>query len=257
MIAYYINSAGEKIDLLKKPFRMVEADLFDSDWEENADGYEKTVSIDIFDDKARLAENMETLYRVFAYDTENNTYGRLYVNDTYLFCRLKRSRKSDWKGFIYAVDELTFYAPVLEWIAESRKSFYPGSALPEEGLTFPFDFPFDFKKPDSGVAYWEINHISPSDFTMIIYGPCVNPEISINGNVKVVQTTLYEGEYLIINSAECSVLKYLSSGQVEDMFDERGDNLFDKIPAGYLTIVWSGEFGFDIILYKVRREPSW
>ena len=261
MIAYYINSAGERIDLIKKPFRMVEADLFDSDWEENADGYEKTVSIDVFDDKSKLKENMETLYKVFAYDSENNTYGRLYVNDTYMFCRVQKSKKDDWKGFIYAVVELTFYAPVLEWISESRKSFYPSALTTAEegGLDFAFDFAFDFKKSETGVGFWYVNHIIPSDFVMIIYGPCVDPEITINNHLYVVYTTLHAGEYLIINSLDCSVIKYLINGQTEDLFNDRGqeESVFEKIPSGAVTILWSGEFGFEIILYKVRREPTW
>ncbi|MEE1085826.1 MAG: hypothetical protein U0L05_01440 [Schaedlerella sp.] len=259
MIAYYINSAGERINLLKKPFRMVEADLFDSEWEENVDGFEKTVSIDIFDDKSKLKENMETLYKVFAYDSENNAYGRLYINDTYLFCRVKSSKKSDWKGFIYAVADLTFYAPVLEWISESKKSFFAGNIedLEDTRMDFPFDFAFDFKKPENGIGFWNIDHIIPSDFSMIIYGPCVEPEITINNHIYQVYTSLLEGEYLLVNSQDCSVVKYLSDGQTEDLFDDRGDGLFEKIPSGYLTVLWSGDFGFDIVLYKVRREPEW
>lgn len=259
MIAYYINSADERIDLTKKPFRMVDADLFDSDWEENADGYEKTVSIDIFDKKTKLKEHMETLYKVLAYDTENGTYGRLYVNDTYLYCQVKTSKKSDWKGFVYAVAELTFYAPVLEWISESQKAFFAGGAAIRSGRVrdTPFDFPFDFKAPENGVAFWNIDHIIPSDFAMLIYGPCVEPSVEINGHIYQVHTSLLKDEYLVINSRDCSVIKYLTDGQTEDLFDDRGDGTFEKIPPGALTVLWSGDFGFDIILYKVRREPEW
>ena len=48
MVAYYINANGEKLDLMKAPYRVVEADWYDSDWEESSDGYEKTVKIDVF-----------------------------------------------------------------------------------------------------------------------------------------------------------------------------------------------------------------
>lgn len=260
MIAYYINSADEKIDLTKKPFRMVDTDLFDSDWEENADGYEKTVSIDIFDKKIKLKEHMETLYKVLAYDTENGTYGRLYINDTYLYCQVKASKKSNWKGFVYAVTELTFYAPVLEWISEERKSFFASDLATQDastGLDFPFGIPFDFASLETGAKYWNVDHVTPSDFTMIIYGPCTNPIIKINDHAYQVYTSLLDCEYLIINSRDCSIVKYPISGQVEDLFDDRGDGVFEKVPSGHLTVSWSGDFGFDIILYKVRREPKW
>lgn len=259
MIAYYINSAGEKINLLKKPFRMIEADLFDSEWEENINGFKKTVCIDVFDDKSKLKENMEILYKVFAYDVENNTYGKLYINDTYLFCRVESSKKSGWKGFIYATVDLTFYAPVLEWISESKKSFFAGNTavIEDMGMDFPFDFAFDFRKPENGIAFWNIDHIIPSDFSMIIYGPCIEPEVKIIDHIYRIHTSLLVGEYLIVNSQECSVIKYFADGQTEDLFDDRGDGLFEKIPSGCLNILWSGDFGFDIVLYKVRREPEW
>lgn len=259
MIAYYVNSAGERIDLTKKPYRMVDADLFDSDWEEDADGYEKTVSIDIFDKKEKLKEHMEKLYKVLAYDAENGTCGRLYINGTYLFCQVKASKKSAWKGFVYAVAELTFYAPVLEWISESSKSFFAGDLTDqgETGLDFPFGFPFDFTAPGNGAKYWNVDHVTPSDFTTIIYGPCTNPIVRINDHAYQVYTTLLDREYLIINSRDYSIVKHAINGQTEDLFDDRGDGVFDKIPSGHLAVSWSGDFGFDIILYKVRREPEW
>ena len=259
MIVYYENSIGEKINLLKKPYRTITADLFDSNWEESVDGYEKAISIDVFDDRSRLSENMETLYKVFAYDAANETYGRLYVNNTYLYCRMRKSKKSGWKGFVYAAVDITLYAPALEWISESRKNFYPQSKekTVSTGLDFPLDFKFDFKKNENGLVVWEVEHIMNNDFSMLIYGPCTDPEIIINGHKYKVYGTLHDGEYLIVNSSNCSVIKYLVDGRTEDLFDERGEDIFEKIPSGNLMITWSGEFGFDIILYKVRREPEW
>ena len=45
--AYYKNSRGEVLWLTKAPFRTVEADWFDSTWEEKDGGYEKTITIDV------------------------------------------------------------------------------------------------------------------------------------------------------------------------------------------------------------------
>ena len=44
--AYYENSKGEVLWLTKAPFRTVEADWFDSTWEETDSGYEKEITID-------------------------------------------------------------------------------------------------------------------------------------------------------------------------------------------------------------------
>ena len=129
MIAYYKNSKGEILDLMKAPFRTVEADWFDSDWTESSDGYEKTVNIDVFGKRAEFAQNMEYLYSIIAVDAEENTYGRLYVNDTFLRCRIQSSTKENWKGYVYSEVELTFIAPELSWVTELSRQFFPKSEV--------------------------------------------------------------------------------------------------------------------------------
>lgn len=82
--AYYKNSRGEVLWLTKAPFRTVEADWFDSTWEEKDGGYEKTITIDVFGKRSEFIQNMERLYKVISVDSETGNYGRLYVNDTFL-----------------------------------------------------------------------------------------------------------------------------------------------------------------------------
>ena len=77
MIVYYENMNGEKLNLLKAPFRTTKTDWFDADWSESSDGYEKTVTIDVFGKREEFQTNMEQLYRIIAVDAENDTYGKL------------------------------------------------------------------------------------------------------------------------------------------------------------------------------------
>lgn len=220
--AYYKNSKGEVLWLTKAPFKTVESDWFDSNWEDSTDGYEKTVSIDVFGKREEFTFNMEKLYRVISYDSEVGALGRLYVNDTFLPCKIIRTSKSGWKGYVYSEVELTFWAPELSWITEVKKSFYPQSTeKASDGLDFPFDFPFDFAGIQRGSEVFEIDHIVPSDFEMTVYGPCVNPRVLINGYPYEVLTTLEAGEYLVIDSAEQTVVKHLSSGLTYTMDDKR------------------------------------
>ena len=83
MIVYYENVNGEKLNLLKAPFRTTKTDWFDADWSESSDGYEKTVTIDVFGKREEFQANMEQLYRIIAVDAENDTYGKLYVNGAF------------------------------------------------------------------------------------------------------------------------------------------------------------------------------
>ena len=43
-----------------------------------------------------LDRNMEQLYSILAVDAEEGTYGKLYVNDTFLRCRIQSSTKDSW-----------------------------------------------------------------------------------------------------------------------------------------------------------------
>ena len=245
---------------MKAPFRTVEADWFDADWTESSSGYEKTVDIDVFGDREQFAENMEHLYSIIAVDAEEGTYGRLYVNDTFLRCRIQTSKKSNWKGYVYSEVELTFIAPELAWTTELIRSFPKREdAGSDDGLDFPYDHPFDFAADDVGSIAWDIDHVTASDFEMIMYGPCTNPCVLINGHAYTVYTDLEAGEYLVIDSRAYTATKYLSNGTTQNMFNERGlaDSIFEKIPSGLLRINWSSDFGFDLTLFLERREARW
>ena len=258
--AYYKNSRGEILNLIKYPYLTAEADWFDSDWDENSEGYQRTVQVDVYGNGEEFAQNMEYLYSVIAVDAEEGACGRLYVNDTFLRCRIRSSTKENWKGYVYSEVELTFIAPELSWVTEVTRQFFPQSeASGSSGLDFPYDHPFDFADEDLGVTAWEIDHVRSSEFQMIMYGPCTNPYVLINNHAYAIYTDLEAGEYLIIDSRSSTVYKYLSNGTVENIFNERGlvDSVFEPIPSGLLRINWSGAFGFDLTLFLERREARW
>lgn len=257
---YYVNSRGETLDFLKHPYYTAEADCFDSDWTESSAGYQRTMQVDAYGKDEQFAENMEHLYSIIAVDAEEGTYGRLYVNDTFLRCRIQASKKSNWKGYVYSEVELTFTAPELAWTTEVSRSFPKRTTAEDDsGLDFPYDHPFDFASEDLGAVAWEIDHVRASEFQMIVYGPCTNPYVLINNHAYAAYTDLEDGEYLIIDSRSSTVYKYLSNGTIENLFNDRGlaDSVFEPIPSGLLCINWSGAFGFDLTLYLERREARW
>ena len=131
MIVYYENMNGEKLNLLKAPFRTTKTDWFNADWSESSEEYEKTVTVDVFGKREEFRQNMEQLYRILAVDAENNSYGKLYVNGAYLRCRVLKSVKEGWKGYVYSEVELTFEAPELVWVTETTMQFFPQSSEPK------------------------------------------------------------------------------------------------------------------------------
>lgn len=166
----------------------------------------------------------------------------------------------EWKGYVYTEVELTFLASELSWITVLEKRFFPQKEIAaDSGLDFPCGFPFDFMNEKRGTVEFEVDHIIPSDFEMVIYGPCVNPKVLMNGYPYEVLTTLEKNEYLIINSSEQTIMKYLSNGTTANLFDVRGYDysVFEKIPSGLISVNWSGDFGIDLYVFLKRKEAAW
>lgn len=159
--AYYKNSKGEVLWLTRAPFRTIDADWFDSTWEETEDGYEKVITLDVFGKREEFIQNMETLYRIISVDAETGNYGRLYVNDTFLPCQIYKTKKTGWKGYVYTEVELTFLASELSWITVLEKRFFPQKEIAaDSGLDFPCGFPFDFMNEKRGTVEFEVKVVS-------------------------------------------------------------------------------------------------
>lgn len=261
MKIYYENTAGTVINLLKKPYRCVESDVFNSTWEVEDDGYEKTVEIDVFDVKEDFAKNMEFLYKTLAYDSDNGKLGKLWVNGTYLLCNCLISEKEGWKGQIYSYVYLTFKAPELAWIHENRKEFYPVEKheTSDYGLDYEYDYAHDWCYTPSGTQVINVDNSSDCDFSMVVYGPVTSPTVYIGDHTYKVNIDLNYDEYLIIDSMGKTILCRLDDGTVINAFQKRNkaESVFEKIPSGESVVDYSGEFGFTLIVYEKRKEPLW
>lgn len=127
-------------------------------------------------------------------------------------------------------------------------------------MDYEHDYGYDYTMPYGGDVIWQVDHYAPCEYEMIIYGPCVDPRVVINGHIYQVYATLDENDYLKINSRENSVVQYLVNGTQRDLYDYRvkiTGSLFDPIKPGNVRVVWSGEFGFDLTLFCERSEPRW
>lgn len=61
--AYYINSKGVILNFLVDPYYTAEADWYDSEWDETASGYQKTVQVDVYGSGEGLAKIWKTVQR--------------------------------------------------------------------------------------------------------------------------------------------------------------------------------------------------
>lgn len=272
MIIKYVTSDGRKVNLNKEPYKMLVSDLIDYEWEVFTQankitgfGYgvkRKKLNIDVhrwLNVGAR--ENMNILTDVFESDLHKGSPGRIYINNQYMNCFIVSSGKKSWESDNIVQCEYELVTDTPFWITEHHIQLLPSYKREAvgDGLGFPFDFPYDFTRKNSGIETDRIDHYKNSDFKMIFYGPCIDPLLKVNEHPYQIFTTLKEEEYLEIDSRTNSIYKYSKDGKPENIYNSRSfeNSVFEKIPSGGINLIWDGEFGIDITVYIERSEPKW
>lgn len=275
MILKYTNSQGKEFDLISTPLcRIKEANFHKYSWKYEGvkqqyginvsrfkkDPYEYEATL-VFKGTDRERKNiLNSFHEAMALDIINNKPGTLQWEDYYLSCFIISTNTYPDESKNRTLNEIVIFAPYPFWIKTMNREFFPQSGAEDKtGLDFPFDFEFDFTANETGNIKWNVDHYTSSHFKMIIFGPVDNPKIYVNDYPYQIHTTLQEGEYLVIDSRNHSVMKYLSNGKVEDIYNSRNFkySVFEKMPGGQLHVVWSGDFGFELYLFLERSEPKW
>lgn len=285
---YYVNNRGERIDLSDYPYIFQEGDLLNWTYTYNTDnlanrdvtyGYKMAAkstsvklavlcdyTIPLEQRKEEWKEAVDHLCDVISADVADDKNGKLYTDTGfYLSCKIVGSQKTDWRmGLPIMFNTLSVLSDKPVWIREETKEFFPQSetskpSTEDDGLDYPYDYPYDYTAQKVGTADWYIDHYDSSEFMMTIFGPCVNPRILINGYPYEVFDTLENNEYIVIDSRNNSVVKYLANGTTQDLYDLRAkeQSIFEPIPSGNINLSWSGSFGFNITIFIERNESRW
>lgn len=273
MIIRYVNSEGVEVILNKEPYKVLVSDLTDYDnveIESNGKiaGFvkeitERKLNIDIISSSKETTQELcNKLNAVFEKDIYNDVAGKIYINDYYMRCFIKSCKKSKRGNGVIRSYEYTLITDYPFWIKETTYQYLPEPPEAvkytdlETGIMFP-EFPFDFA-PVRGEKILENPSFADSNFIMIIYGFAESPQVSIAGHPYRVETTVYEGERLIIDSKKGTVKKIGRLGEVVDCYNARQKDysVFQKIPPGLNVFQWSGGFGIDITLFDERSEPK-
>lgn len=209
----------------------------------------------------KCEEDLDSVIQAFEFDVANISPGKLVLGDWYINCLITSSSTNEY-GENYIKKNVGIYCPYPRWIREKKYSYYKEAeeSENEDFLDFPFDFLIDLHS-DSNYSSGSIRNelLTPAHFKMVIYGPCVNPLISIAGHVYQVNTVVSADEYLVINSRDEKVYRVTRNGLKINEFNNRNKQspVFEKIPAGTSSVVWNRSFGFDIVLFQERSEPEW
>ena len=283
MQIYYKNHNGRVLDLMKWPYMISESDILGYEWSYTATEYTGNKSGSAISDvrkktakgtvkiavaartKREYSEALEAFLSVVESDLLAGVPGKLYVDEYYYLCYVYGSTKKEWESVApFLINTLKIVSPYPLWCREISKSFLKigsGAVIRSEDiyLQYPVAYPYRYTMPQNA-GFISNDHYTDCDFKMIIYGPCTDPAIRINGHLYEVKATLYAGEYILIDSRENTVVRYLIDGRTQNLFNQRNkeSNLFQKIPAGRCAILWNAAaFGFDLTLFQERSEPEW
>lgn len=128
------------------------------------------------------------------------------------------------------------------------------TTTPTDGL----DYAYDFGSNENNHRQYSLEGYAPSNFMMRIYGACINPSVTINGHVYMVNTSIAEGEYIEIDSSNKTVVLH-SGNTTVNLYDLRykKSDIFEAIDPTTMDVNWSGGFSFKLILKLERSVPRW
>lgn len=203
---------------------------------------------------------LDALHDDFELDVRSMKMGRIVWGDYYIDCYITMSSTFPDANMVWTDNDMTIYCPYPFWLRQETRQFFPQEA-PEgsEFLDYPFDYAYDYFYGSPGFGRWVRDFPWGCEFKMTIYGPTANPQVMINGYPYKIYDTLEESDYVVLDSTNHTVTKYLANGTVQNIFDLRNkvQSVFEQIPAGTLDMNWNGTFGFDLTLYEERSEPRW
>ena len=277
MLSYVSGSTGEEINLTENHIKahIKTAGFYDYEYDieeietvnsvEVERFYLKSKQYDLILDfrgnREERAEAAEKLFTIANRDVVYKKIGKLYFKDQYLNCYIVGSQYENAERARIVRKTMGVYAPKPIWITEASRSFLKirGSGGTEEYLDYEYDYEYDYSTPTDGSEIWEVDHFAPCEFLMTIFGPVSNPRILINGYPYEVYTELGSNDYLQIDSRNNKVIKYLSNGTRQDMYNYRAkqQSIFEPITPGNITVMWPGTYGFDLTLFCERSEPKW
>lgn len=268
----YIASSGKEYSLATKGIIHKAANYYDWEWDVEGTNLQYGMRVSNFSRKpaeyeseliiygtpAERQQILTALHNEFENDMRRNKPGRLIWGKYYIDCFIRQSSTAPFQTWKYLSNKVGIFAPHPFWVQESQITLYASEGHGSTFLDYPFDYMYDYTAPAVGTKVVKSDFPFDSEFRMIIYGLAVNPRITINGYPYILQATIPQGAYVIVDSRSRSITQYNSDGTQANMFNFRNktDSIFNKIPGGNLEISWDASFGVDITVYHEKAEPD-
>lgn len=270
----YIASSGAAFGLKTSTLRAQSANFNSYSWEASTTAQQYGDRVNRFD-KSALSysctlqaigplpvqrQTLNELHSAFEKDIFSMTPGRLYCGDFYIEAYIIASETQPAPP--WGQNDLTIYAPYPFWVREDAFSFPPqeNNGDASDFLDYPIGFLYDYTPDVDAFNRIENPGSGPANFQLTLWGPAVDPSITIDDRQIGVVGVVGARERVVIDSRNNSVEKIGQNGTVLNWFNNRLKNdtsIFAKISSGTHNVFWSGDFGFDLSVFEERSEPLW
>lgn len=223
------------------------------------DAQESELKLQILADNAEQYNSlMREMHRCFERDVRTLQPGKIWWNDFYKEIFVFEAEYEEFEELMESVVKKIGILSVSNFWTRKHSFSYAGLDEIEGTLDYPFDYGYDYDRSDV-VVLLDNNTVYDSNFEIIFYGPCENPQVVIGGHYYTLYTDLATGEYATVNSRTKKIWKHANNGQKENIFYARDKDsyIFEKIPSGIIPVNKAKTLSVDIILYDERGEPEW
>lgn len=270
----YVNSQGKRFEFTNNRFIKIK----DADLHKASHGYTGRslligttvdqitkqpctygVKLLLYGSAKTRAQNMDDLADAAAYDREHLAVGKLIRDEWSIDCYiLDEDEYPDDTRTGITVKDISFFCPRPIWTKENVYSFVSTEIASSHNKNYPGKYPHRYANSD-GDGYIINPNYTESNFKINIFGPVINPQVSIGENTYLINIILEDGEYVTIDSRSKTVVKVLNNGEKVNAFHNRkkGSDFFEKIQPGRQYVSWTGKFMFDLTIFEERSEPKW
>ena len=266
----YINHMNEEIEIGSRPVYADSNDLRDFIWSYTArnnriSSFSRGITKKILPlliackqkDDGYAVRNR--LFEVFEKDVMANKPGRFIIGDYYLECFVVENKKTD---FIPDERMMRVSLGIVTdrpcWISEKTTKIIAGETTAAGDLDYLYDYSYDFTNSLGGAVVFN-SGIRPANFRMVIYGYQFNPSVYIGGHEYTVNTEIFKGEYLTIDSIKKTIVLTRNDGTAVNCFNLRNKEsyVFRQIPVGESIVTAADGLRVDITILDERSEPKW
>lgn len=273
---YYYNRNGVlQLTLNDYPYYTEPGDLFDWTWGYNEQfGHINTFrrSKDTFGLNIVIAGDYATrhnaLVDIFNADVLENEPGYLLINGWKLLCYITEAQNA----IVWDLNRQTnFVVKAINstWIREETKTYNGTSGGGSQGEDLGRDYSYSdgilgrgynygYSQPESHFDSIDLPGTS-NGFSVIIYGPQVDPVIYLNNQPVKVNVTLTSTQRLrIVSNGSVKTIEVLEpNGQATDAFVYRDKDNTPFLTLGQHTDLTFGQIRFDFTTIERRSQPTW